>query len=208
MKIAVSILTSNYSEEESIRRINETDAEYLHVDVLDGTFVPEVKSYEFLHTSKKPLNVHLMVSRPFDYIVKFKNLNAESVTIQAELEDDLHSLLGYIKELGMKCGLALSPDTPVDILNDYLNILDEVLVLSVYPGKGMQSMIESTLDKVKLLDELRHTKGYHYQIFVDGGVNDKTVAKVGPADAVIVGSYICKSDNYQDAIDKIRGFKN
>ena len=119
MKLAVSILVTNYDEEETIARINETTADYLHVDVTDGSFVSQrTPQRDFLHTSKKPLNVHLMVSRPFDYISMFKELQAESITIQAELEDDLNSLLDYIHELGMKCGLALCPKTPVSAVEE------------------------------------------------------------------------------------------
>lgn len=205
MKIAVSILSSNYDEEETIRRINETDAEYIHIDVMDGSFVKESsRHYEYLHTSKKPLNVHLMVSRPFDYISTYKELGAESVTIHAELEDDLDSLLEYIRSLGMKCGLAINPETPISKLERYIDVLDEVLVMSVYPGKGGQKMIDETLGKIDELIELRKNGGYYYEIFVDGGVNDTTISKVQKCDAVISGSYICKSEDYQEKISSLR----
>lgn len=205
MKIAVSILSSDYDEEETVRRINETDADYIHVDVTDGSFVSEkTPKREFLHTSKKPLNVHLMVSRPFDYISTFAELHAESITIQAELEDDLKGLLNYIKSLGIKCGLALCPETDVSVLADYLEMLDEVLILSVHPGKGGQKMIEGALDKIEELDILRKNGEYAFEIFVDGGVNDDTVDKVRGADAIISGSFVCKSDDFQAQIDKLR----
>lgn len=204
MKLAVSILSSDYDEEETIARINETSADYLHVDVTDGSFVPgKTPTREFLHTSKKPLNVHLMVSRPFDYISTFGELQADSITIQAELEDDLFGLLSYIRDLSMKCGLALCPETPVSKIEEYADVLDEVLILSVHPGKGGQKMIESTLTKIEELKTLRDRGNYHYEIFVDGGVNAETVSKIHGADAVIVGSYICKSEDYQAQIDKL-----
>ena len=199
MKLAVSILVTDYDEEETIARINETTADYLHVDVTDGSFVSQrTPQRDFLHTSKKPLNVHLMVSRPFDYISMFKELQAESITIQAELEDDLNSLLDYIHELGMKCGLALCPKTSVSAVEEYANKLDEVLILSVTPGVG-----ESTLDKIEELENLREKEGYQFKIFVDGGVNGETIGKIRGADAVIVGSFICKSEDYQAQIDKL-----
>ncbi len=204
MKLAVSILVTDYDEEETIARINETTADYLHVDVTDGSFVSQrTPQRDFVHTSKKPLNVHLMVSRPFDYISMFKELQAESITIQAELEDDLNSLLDYIHELGMKCGLALCPKTSVSAVEEYANKLDEVLILSVTPGVGGQKMIESTLDKIEELENLREKEGYQFKIFVDGGVNGETIGKIRGADAVIVGSFICKSEDYQAQIDKL-----
>lgn len=204
MKLAVSILSSDYDEEETIRRINETNADYLHVDVTDGSFVPtKTPQREFLHTSKKPLNVHLMVSRPFDFISVFKELQAESITIQAELEDDLESLLRYIRSLGMKCGLALCPSTDIAKIEEYVGLLDEVLILSVEPGRGGQKMIEAALDKIDELAKLREKTGAKFEIFVDGGVNGENIDKVKGADAVVVGSYICKSENYQAQIDKL-----
>lgn len=205
MKVAVSILKRFASEQETIAKINATDADYLHVDVLDGSFVEsDTTHYEYLHESKKPLNVHLMVSRPFDYISTYANFKAESVTIQSELEDDLDALLDYIKSLNMKCGLALSPETPVDRIKPYLDKLDEVLVLSVYPGKGGQGLIEEVLYKIDELADLREANGYSYSIFVDGGIRDTTIKKVQRADAVIAGTYIVEADDYQERIDKLR----
>ncbi len=205
MKIAVSILSSNYDEEDTIRRINATDADMLHVDVLDGSFVPQrTPKREFLHTCKKPMNVHLMVSRPFDYISTYKELGAKSIIIQAELDDDIRSLLGYIKELGMQCGLALCPETKVDKIKDYLVDIDEVLVLLVTPGAGGQKMQEDVLEKIEELANLRKIAGYHYKIIVDGGVNDETIGKVQKSDIAVVGSFICKSEDFQAQIDKVR----
>lgn len=205
MKVAVSILKMFTSEEETIDLINKTDADYLHIDVADGSFVPQkTPTREYLHKSIKPLNVHLMVSRPFDYISTFGELGAESITIQSELEDDLKSLLNYIKSLGMKCGLALNPETPTSILYDYLDILDEVLILGVHPGVGGQKIISSSLDKIAVLRKVREEGNYHFEIFVDGGINDETVHLAKGADAVIAGTFICQSDDYQSKIDKLR----
>lgn len=205
MKVAVSILKLFASEEETIAKINDTDADYLHIDVTDGSFVPGcTPKREFLHTSKKPLNVHLMVSRPFDYIVMYKELGAESITIQCELEDDLRGILSYIKSLGMKCGLALKPETPVSLLDEYFDLLDEVLILCVHPGVGGQKMIADTLDKIPELASIRNEGNYKFEIFVDGGITDETVSLAKGADAVVAGTFICQSEDFQTQIDKLR----
>lgn len=205
MKVAVSILKLFTTEEETIAKINETDAEYLHIDVTDGSFVPgSTPTREFLHMSKKPLNVHLMVSRPFDYVVMYKELGAESITIQCEIEDDLRDILEYIKNIGMKCGMALKPETPVSRLKEYFDLLDEVLILSVHPGVGGQKIIESTLDKIPELISIRENEGYKFDIFVDGGITDETIKLAKGADAVVAGTFICNSEDYQAQIDKLR----
>lgn len=206
MKLAISILSSNYDEKETIRRINETDAEYIHVDVMDGHFVANrTKKYEFLSESEKPLDVHLMVSRPFEYILKYSSLpNTEAITIHVELEDRLDELLNYIRERGLKCGLAINPSTSLEELEDYYDLIDEVLVMTVEPGKGGQKMLESVLEKLQQLVDIRNSGNYNFQIIVDGGVNADTIDNVSMADIVVSGSYVCKSDNYQERINQLR----
>lgn len=205
MKIAVSILSSIYDEETTIKKINQTDAEYVHVDVMDNSFVlGATPKREFLHQSQKPLDVHLMVSRPFEYIAEFAGLKAKSITIHVELEDDLNTLLDYIKSLNIECGLALNPETPTVALEPYLEKLDEVLVMLVTPGKGGQAMQEDVLYKIDELKEIREKRNLNFQIIVDGGVNGKTVHLVKNTDVAVSGSFICKSEDYQGQIDILR----
>lgn len=204
MKLAVSILSSDYDEEETIRRINATSADYLHIDVVDGHFVAAVTpEREFLHTSTKPLDVHLMVSSPFNYISKFACYNTKTIVIQSEIEDDKDALLEYIRSRGIDCGLALNPETPVSKIEEYLSKIDQVLVLTVHPGLGGQKLIEGITDKIDELKNIREKKGYKYRIIVDGGINNENIDKVKGADIVVVGAYICKSEDYQERIDKL-----
>lgn len=205
MKIAVSILNCAYNEKEIIEKINASDADFLHVDVNDGKFLPVPKThYEFLHTSTKPLNVHLMVTNPFEYISYFTSLKVDEIIFQAELDEDINALINYIKSKGVKCGLALKPQTEVSTIKSYLPLLDAVLILSVNPGKSGQAMIESTLIKIDELKSLRNENNYKYEIIIDGGVNDMTIDKVHGADIVVSGSFICKNGDIQAQLDKLR----
>ena len=203
-KLAVSILSSNYDEKETIERVNNTKADYIHVDVMDGKFVDEKsKPYEYLHLSKKILNVHLMVSSPFNYISKYSVLNTDSIILPIEIEDDLHSLIEFIHDRGLKAGLAINPETSIKKLEPFLKKIEIVLVLTVHPGKGGQKMLDSVLYKLPLLKKLKQEKKYKFKIIVDGGVNDTTIDKVRDADIVVSGSYICKSEDFNEQIKKL-----
>lgn len=206
MKLAISILSSNYNEEETIKKINETDGEYIHLDVADGHFVQtKTPEYEFLSIAKKPIDVHLMVAHAFEYISLYANIpNVENITIHVELEDNLKELLNYIKTNGKKCGLAVSPETPLSSLEEYYDTVDIILLMLVNPGKGGQEMILECVDKLKELILLREKRGYKFKIIVDGGVNDKTLVYVADADIIVSGSFICKSEDYQEQINKLR----
>lgn len=205
MKIAVSILSSNYSEEESVKRVNNTSADYLHVDVMDGHFVlNKTSEYEFLNISNKKLQVHLMVANPFNYISRYSLINTASVIIPIEIDDDINGLLNLIKSNGLRCGLAISPNTSVEKIIPYVELLDDVLVLTVEPGMGGQKMMDSTLYKIDILRKIREERHLNYEITVDGGVNDITVDKVKNADIIVSGSFICRSDDFQSQINKLR----
>ena len=204
MKIAVSILKSNYSELETIERINETHAEYIHLDIMDGIFVPRTTpEFEYLQTSNKPIQVHLMVSKPLEYINKYNLPNVETIIIQTEIWEDIKELLKYIKSLGKRAGLALNPETSIDMLKPYLNMIDDVLILTVHPGLGGQKMLTEVTNKIEDLVELRKAKNLDFLITVDGGVNDGTIGLVNKTDITVVGSFICTSDDFNKQIEKL-----
>ncbi len=206
MKVAVSILNGDKkSDAVAIEKINKTDAEYLHVDVQDGKYTTATRrDYDSLHLSKKPLDVHLMVANPFNYISKYALLNTEVVVFHLEIDEDINGLLDYIKSMGLKCGLAIKAETSIEKLEPYLGKLDKVLLLTVTLGASNQKMIESSLYKIDVLRQIRREKGYNFEIFVDGGVNDETISKISGADGVVSDSFVRNHENYQDGIDKLR----
>ncbi len=208
MKVSASFLSSKNIPED-LTKLNNTDVDYIHVDIMDGKFVPnktmpfrEMKHiYEY--TSKR-LDVHLMVEDPSKYIPLYAELNTEYITIHAEIEEDILKDLELIKSYSIKCGLAISPDTKVNELIPYLPYLDYILVMSVYPGKGGQQFIENTENKLKEVRALLDSYNIKAVISVDGGIDNTTKDKCKEADILVSGSYIIKSDNFQEKISSLR----
>lgn len=208
MLISTSFLTSkNIPKDLTI--LNETDTDYIHVDVMDGKFV-KAKSLPFKemrhiykYTSKR-LDIHLMVEDPLKFIPDYAKLNAEYITFNIEIDKNIEECLKLIKTYGIKCGLALSPETEVKELVPYLPLVDLILLLGVYPGKGGQEFIPSTKDKVKEVKTLLKEYKSKAKISVDGGINDLTKKQVEKADILVAGNYILSGEDYQMQIDKIR----
>lgn len=207
MKVAVSFISSNYDLKTTINLIEQTDADYIHVDMMDGEFVPN-KNFtmdeiqDLFVGSSKDLDVHLMCVNPLQYIDSYKELNTKMITIHCEI-DNIRNVLDKIRNLDIKVGLAINPDTNIEVLIPYLSLIDLVLVMSVVPGKGGQVFMDCVLPKLKELKQLQSK--YGFEIAIDGGINDKTISLVQDyVDLVISGSYICKSDNYQQQIDNLR----
>jgi len=207
-KISTSFLTSKNIPLDLIK-LNATDADFIHIDVMDGKFVKnktmpfsEMKNI-YKYTSKR-LEVHLMVENPSKYIPLYAELNTECIMFHVEVEEDILKDLELIKSFSIKCGLAISPDTKVSELVPYLPYLDEILVMSVYPGEGGQTFIDGSENKIKEIKELIKSYNLNILINVDGGVCDNILDKVEDADILTAGNYIIISDNFQEKINTLR----
>ncbi len=208
MLISTSFLTSKNIPQD-LTKLNATDTDFIHVDVMDGKFVKsrslpfkEMK-HIYKYTSKR-LDIHLMVEKPEKFIPDYARLNAEYITFNMEVDSDIESCLKLIQSYGIKCGLALSPDTKVKELVPYLPLLDLILILGVYPGYGGQEFIESTKDKVEEVKTLLKEYKSNAKISVDGGINNVSKKQVKKADILVAGNYILSSSNYQERIDLLR----
>ncbi len=193
-----------------VSKLSATDVDYIHVDFIDGSFVkgkkiPFRKIKQIGKYSRKRLDVHLMTKRLKKYIKKFSQLDCEYITFHLEIGKNIEKYIELIHSYGIKCGLAINPDTDFKELEPYLNMIDMVLVMSVEPGYGGQEFIKETVKKVKSLREYIGKKEVSVMISVDGGINEETVKKVKPyVDMVVSGSYITKSDDFQEQIHSLR----
>lgn len=210
MKVSVSFLKSNVKKEVTIRNIEKTNADFIHVDLMDGIYAGENNiDMEYLDcllwNSKKPLDVHLMVKKPFELIKNITYLKPTYVTIQADIEDDIDKIITYLKRKGIKVGIALNPNQDYKLIDNYLNRIDQLLIMSVTPGLGGQKFKLDVLPKIKKMNNIKKLNNYKYIINVDGGINDSTIELVrDQVDMVVSGSFICCSDNYQKNIDKLK----
>ena len=212
MKVGVSFISSDYDLETTISKIEESSADYIHVDMMDGIFVENANFTvqdlkKMFKNTKKKLDVHMMVCSPNKYVKDFAKMpNVEYLTLHCESHRRPIDVINMIRHTPLKVGLALNPETKVSHIVPLLHHLDQVLVMSVKPGKGGQKFMEEILYKIETLKELREQNGYHYVINVDGGINEETakLVKEAGADMVVSGSYVCKSEDYNQRIESVR----
>ena len=210
--IAPSLLSADFGNlASSINMVNNSEADWLHIDVMDGVFVPNI-SFGFpvldyvKKLSTKPLDVHLMIVDPMKFVKEVKDSNAYLMNIHYEVSTHLHRSIQQIKEAGMKAAVTLNPHTPVSLLQDVITDLDMVLLMSVNPGFGGQKFIPNTVNKVAELKEMILKKGSSAIIEVDGGINletGKLVVDAG-ADALVAGNFVFKSENPIETIAALK----
>lgn len=211
--IAPSILAADFANlQRDVEMLNRSAADYIHVDIMDGRFVPNISfgmpvCAAVKRHAEKPLDVHLMIVEPDKYLEEFCKAGADILTVHFEACPNLHRTLQYIKELGAKASVAINPHTPVAFLSEILGEVSQVLIMSVNPGFGGQSFIENTYRKVRELVELRADAGVNFDIEVDGGVNDENAPLLVDAgvDVLVAGSFVFKS---ADPLATISGLKN
>jgi len=211
--ISPSVLASDFANlQHEVEMLNKSEADYIHIDIMDGVFVPNISfgipvTEAINKHAKKPLDVHLMIEKPENYVEAFKNAGAEIISVHYEACNHLHRNIQQIKALGCKAGVALNPHTNIALLEDIIFDIDLVCMMSVNPGFGGQKFIENTFDKVIALKEMIIETGSQALIEIDGGVNQDNAGALieAGADVLVAGSFVFKSD---DPINTISNLKN
>ena len=210
MKLSISYLSMEKRTDEEMNKLNQTNADYIHVDIMDGRFVKnqtedDDQQIAWLKEAQKPLDIHFMVKNVNKYIDLYECLKPEYITFHVELDKQINipKICERLHQAGIKVGLAIKPNTALGKLNPYLNMVDLVLVMSVEPGKGGQTFLPQSIARIKRLKMLAST--HHFVVEVDGGIHNITSlqCKQAGADMIVVGSYITNHDDYQHQIDSL-----
>lgn len=206
--ISASFLSIKENIKENIMLLDQTNIDYIHLDIMDGNFVPNKTNNDQIIKMTKltnhPLDAHLMVS-DLNLIDEFINLKPTYLTIHVELDTDIKLIIDKIKKNGIKAGLSIKPNTKLDALKPYLNDIDLVLVMMVDPGMGGQKLLPEVITKLNELNKLQ--KNYNFKIEVDGGINIDNIKYLN-ADIYVIGSYITNSSNYKETVNRIKEVLN
>jgi ribulose-phosphate 3-epimerase len=213
VKIAPSILSADFARlGEEIKDVEQGGADYIHVDVMDGHFVPNITIGPLIveairPITKLPLDVHLMIENPDQYVEAFAKAGADYITVHVEACQHLHRTIQNIKAHGIKAGVVLNPATPVDMIQHIIGDIDMVLLMSVNPGFGGQKFIPEVLPKIKQVKEMADSKGLNIEIEIDGGVNAETAKQCieAGANVLVAGSAVYNQSNRKEAIEALRG---
>lgn len=213
VKIAPSILSADFSKlGEEIKDVERGGADYIHVDVMDGHFVPNITIGPLIveairPVTQLPLDVHLMIENPDEYIEAFAKAGADYLTVHVEACRHLHRTIHYIKSLGVKAGVVLNPSTPVDLIKHIIDDIDMVLLMSVNPGFGGQKFITGVLSKIREVKKMADERGLDLEIEVDGGVNPETAQLCieAGANVLVAGSAVFNQEDRGTAISALRG---
>lgn len=200
--ISPSIISANFTNlKKEIEKIEVFDQAFIHLDIMDGNFVPNITFGPFIVEQMRkitnlPFDTHLMIKNPNDFVEEFALAGSDYITFHTEETAFPLRILKKIRKLGKKCGISFNPATPVESIVEVLPYVDMVLVMSVEPGFSGQEFIPSSLTKIEKLNELRKSKGYNFLISVDGGINEKTIKSVldAGADVLVMGSFFFKND--------------
>ena len=214
--IAPSMLASDFANlQREVEMLNESRADYIHLDIMDGNFVPNISFglpvvEAIKKHAKKPLDVHLMISHPAQYIEPFYNAGADILNVHYEVSPHLHRSVQKIKSLGMQAGVTINPHTPVQVLSEILANIDLVLIMSVNPGFGGQKFIPNTLRKIESLGELKKITASHAMIEVDGGIDEHNAPQLieAGAEILVMGSFIFKSKNPPETIQRMKNISS
>ncbi|MDR2834335.1 MAG: ribulose-phosphate 3-epimerase [Streptococcaceae bacterium] len=216
MKIAPSILSADFANlERDVKLVEELGADYIHIDIMDGQFVPNITMgpnvvAALRSKTKLTLDVHMMVDLPERFIEDFANAGSDIITIHQEATPHLHGALQKIKNTGTKAGVVINPGTSVETIKNVLHLVDQVLIMTVNPGFGGQSFLPECLEKVKELVRLREKMNLDFDIEVDGGVDDMTIGlcKQAGANVFVAGSYVYGAKSPKESMNKLQAAVN